>query len=250
MESSMFDLTDKTALVTGASGGIGGAIARALHRQGARVVLSGTRADALTALAAELGRGAVTAPCDLADGREVDGLIATAEDALGAGLDILVANAGVTRDGLLMRMKDEDWADVQRVNLESYFRLSRAAIRGMMKRRSGRIIGITSVVGVTGNAGQTNYAASKAGMIGFSKALAQEVASRGITVNCIAPGFIASPMTDALNEAQKARIMGSIPLGRLGEGADVAAACVYLASDAGAYVTGQTLHVNGGMAMI
>jgi 3-oxoacyl-[acyl-carrier protein] reductase len=218
--------------------------------QGARVVLSGTRADALTALAAELGRGAVTAPCDLADGREVDGLIATAEDALGAGLDILVANAGVTRDGLLMRMKDEDWADVQRVNLESYFRLSRAAIRGMMKRRSGRIIGITSVVGVTGNAGQTNYAASKAGMIGFSKALAQEVASRGITVNCIAPGFIASPMTDALNEAQKARIMGSIPLGRLGEGADVAAACVYLASDAGAYVTGQTLHVNGGMAMI
>jgi 3-oxoacyl-[acyl-carrier protein] reductase len=250
MESSMFDLTDKTALVTGASGGIGGAIARALHGQGARVVLSGTRRDALTALARELGRGAVVAPCDLSDGRAVDGLIAAAEDALGAGLDILIANAGVTRDGLLMRMKDEDWADVQRVNLESYFRLARAAMRGMMKRRSGRIIGITSVVGVTGNPGQTNYAASKAGMIGFSKALAQEVASRGITVNCVAPGFIASPMTDALNEAQKAQIMGRIPLGRLGEGSDVAAACVYLASAAGAYVTGQTLHVNGGMAMI
>ena len=246
----MFDLTDKTALVTGASGGIGGAIARALHAQGARVVLSGTREDALTALAAELGRGAVVAPCDLADGRAVDSLIAAAEDGLGAGLDILVANAGVTRDGLLMRMKDEDWADVQRVNLESYFRLARAAMRGMMKRRSGRIIGITSVVGITGNAGQTNYAASKAGMIGFSKALAQEVASRGITVNCIAPGFIASPMTDALNEAQKAQIMAKIPLGRLGEGEDVAAACVYLASAAGAYVTGQTLHVNGGMAMV
>jgi 3-oxoacyl-[acyl-carrier protein] reductase len=246
----MFDLTDKTALVTGASGGIGGAIARALHAQGARVVLSGTREDALAALAADLGERAVTAPCDLSDGRAVDGLIARAEDALGAGLDILIANAGVTRDGLLMRMKDEDWADVQRVNLESYFRLARAAMRGMMKRRSGRIIGITSVVGVTGNPGQTNYAASKAGMIGFSKALAQEVASRNITVNCVAPGFIASPMTEALNEAQKAQILATIPLGRLGEGADVAAACVYLASDAGAYVTGQTLHVNGGMAMI
>jgi 3-oxoacyl-[acyl-carrier protein] reductase len=246
----MFDLTGKTALVTGASGGIGGAIARALHAQGARVVLSGTREEALKTLAAELGEGAFTAPCDLSDSGAVDGLIAAAEDAVGAGLDILVANAGVTRDGLLMRMKDEDWVDVQRVNLESYFRLSRAAMRGMMKRRSGRIIGITSVVGVTGNPGQTNYAASKAGMIGFSKALAQEVASRGITVNCVAPGFIASPMTDALNEAQKAQIMGRIPLGRLGDGADVAAACVYLASAAGAYVTGQTLHVNGGMAMI
>ncbi len=246
----MFDLNGKTALVTGASGGIGGAIARALHAQGARVVLSGTRQEALEALAADLGEGAFTAPCDLSDGAAVDGLIAAAEDTLGAGLDILVANAGVTRDGLLMRMKDDDWADVQRVNLESYFRLSRAALRGMMKRRSGRIIGITSVVGVTGNPGQTNYAASKAGMIGFSKALAQEVASRGITVNCVAPGFIASPMTDALNEAQKAQIMGRIPLGRLGEGSDVAAACVYLASAAGAYVTGQTLHVNGGMAMI
>ena len=180
----------------------------------------------------------------------MDGLVIEAEGLAGAGLDILVANAGVTRDGLLMRMKDEDWADVQRVNLESYFRLCRAAMRGMMKRRSGRIIGITSVVGVAGNPGQTNYAASKAGMIGFSKALAQEVASRGITVNCVAPGFIISPMTDALNEAQKAQIMATIPLGRLGEGADVAAACVYLASAAGSYVTGQTLHVNGGMAMI
>ena len=189
----MFDLTDKVALVTGASGGIGGAIARALHGQGARVVLSGTRENALQTLAGELGKNALIAPCDLSDGRAVDSLVAEAEDAAGAGLDILVANAGVTRDGLLMRMKDDDWADVQRVNLESYFRLSRATMRGMMKRRSGRIIGITSVVGVTGNAGQTNYAASKAGMIGFSKALAQEVASRGITVNCIAPGFIASP---------------------------------------------------------
>ena len=246
----MFDLTGQTALVTGASGGIGGAIARALHAQGARVVLSGTREPALQDLASELGKGAVVAVCDLADGRAVDGLVAEAEGVAGAGLDVLVANAGVTRDGLLMRMKDEDWSDVQRVNLESYFRLCRAAMRGMMKRRSGRIIGITSVVGVTGNPGQTNYAASKAGMIGFSKALAQEVASRGITVNCVAPGFIASPMTDGLNEAQKAQIMSTIPLGRLGEGSDVAAACVYLASPAGAYVTGQTLHVNGGMAMI
>jgi len=173
-----------------------------------------------------------------------------AEEAAGGGLDILVANAGVTRDGLLLRMKDEDWSAVLKVNLESYFRLSRAALRGMLKRRAGRIIAITSVVGVTGNPGQANYAASKAGMIGFSKALAQEVASRGVTVNCIAPGFIESPMTEALNEAQRAQILGTIPLGRLGAGADVAAACVYLASEEGAYVTGQTLHVNGGMAMI
>ena len=180
----------------------------------------------------------------------MDALVGRAEEAAGAGLDILIANAGVTRDGLLMRMKDDDWSTVQRVNLESYFRLSRAAMRGMMKRRAGRIIGITSVVGVTGNPGQANYAASKAGMIGFSKALAQEVASRGITVNCVAPGFIESPMTDALTDPQKAQILEKIPLGRLGSGADVAAACVYLASDAGAYVTGQTLHVNGGMAMI
>ena len=246
----MFDLTGKTALVTGASGGIGGAIARALHGHGAHVVLSGTRQAALDELAGELGDRTFCVACDLSDPAAVDGLIGAAEAAAGAGLDILVANAGITRDGLLLRMKDEDWAAVLQVNLESYFRLSRAALRGMMKRRAGRIIGITSVVGVTGNPGQTNYAASKAGMIGFSKALAQEVASRNITVNCVAPGFIESPMTDALNEAQKAQILGTIPLARLGVGADVAAACVYLASDAGAYVTGQTLHVNGGMAMI
>ncbi len=246
----MFDLTGKTALVTGASGGIGGAIARALHGQGAHVVLSGTRQAALDELAGELGDRTSCVACDLSDPAAVDGLIGAAEAAAGAGLDILVANAGITRDGLLLRMKDEDWAAVLQVNLESYFRLSRAALRGMMKRRAGRIIGITSVVGVTGNPGQTNYAASKAGMIGFSKALAQEVASRNISVNCVAPGFIESPMTDALNEAQKAQILGTIPLARLGVGADVAAACVYLASDAGAYVTGQTLHVNGGMAMI
>jgi 3-oxoacyl-[acyl-carrier protein] reductase len=246
----MFDLAGRMALVTGASGGIGGAIARALVAQGARVAVSGTRADALEALAGELGEAARPIACDLADAGAVDGLVAAAETALGAPLDILVSNAGVTRDGLLMRMKDEDWWSVQRINLESYFRLSRSALRGMMRRRSGRIIGITSVVGVTGNAGQTNYAASKAGMIGFSKALAQEVASRNVTVNCVAPGFIESPMTDVLSEAQKSAILGTIPLGRLGTGLDVAAACVYLASDAGAYVTGQTLHVNGGMAMI
>ncbi len=246
----MFDLTGKTALVTGASGGIGGAIARALHAQGAHVVLSGTRLAALEALAAELGERTSMVTCNLGDTAEVDGLVARAEEAAGAPLDILIANAGITRDGLLLRMKDEDWETVIKVNLEAYFRLSRAALKGMMKRRSGRIIGITSVVGVTGNPGQTNYAASKAGMIGFSKALAQEVGSRNVTVNCVAPGFIASPMTDDLNEAQKAAILTKIPSGRLGEGSDVAAACVYLASDAGGYVTGQTLHVNGGMAMV
>lgn len=246
----MFDLTGKTALVTGASGGIGGAIARALHAQGAHVVLSGTRQAALDALAAELGERTSSVTCNLGDTAEVDGLVGRAEEAAGAPLDILIANAGITRDGLLLRMKDEDWETVIKVNLEAYFRLSRAALKGMMKRRSGRIIGITSVVGVTGNPGQTNYAASKAGMIGFSKALAQEVGSRNVTVNCVAPGFIASPMTDDLNEAQKAAILSKIPAGRLGEGADVAAACVYLASDAGDYVTGQTLHVNGGMAMV
>ena len=246
----MFDLTGKTALVTGASGGLGGAIARAFHAQGAFVVLSGTREHALAEVAAGLDGRTACVPCDLSDSAAVDGLVAAAEAAAGAPLDILVANAGITRDGLLMRMKDEDWAAVLRVNLESYFRLSRAVLRGMMKRRSGRIIGITSVVGVAGKPGQTNYAASKAGMIGFSKALAQEVASRNITVNCIAPGFIESPMTDVLNQTQKAQILSTIPQGRLGSGGDIAAACVYLASNEGGYVTGQTLHVNGGMAMI
>jgi 3-oxoacyl-[acyl-carrier protein] reductase len=246
----MFDLSGKMALVTGASGGIGGAIARALHAQGAHVVLSGTREGALSELRAELGERASVAPADLGDGAAVDGLVAAAEAASGAELDILVSNAGVTRDGLILRMKDEDWETVQRINLESYFRLCRSALRGMMRRRRGRIIGITSVVGVMGNAGQTNYAASKAGMIGFTKSLAQEIASRQITANCVAPGFIESPMTDALNEVQKSAILANVPLGRLGEGADVAAACVFLASDEAAYVTGQTLHVNGGMAMI
>ena len=245
----MFDLSGKTALVTGATGGIGGAIARGLHAQGAHVVLSGTRAEALAALAGDLGDRVSTAAANLSDAAAVDALVGRAEEAAGAGLDILVANAGVTKDGLLLRMKDEDWEGVLRVNLESYFRLSRAALRGMFKRRSGRIVGITSVVGVTGIPGQANYAASKAGMIGFSKSLAQEVGSRGITVNTIAPGFIASPMTDALNDAQRTTILGRIPAGRLGEGAEIAAACVYLCSDEAAYVTGQTLHVNGGMAM-
>lgn len=246
----MFELNGKTALVTGATGGLGAEIARALHKQGAKVVLSGTRENVLNDLAAELGENAFVAAANLSDAAEVDGLVAKAEAVVGNGLDIIIANAGITRDGLILRMKDEDWDTVIKVNLEAYFRLARAATKGMMKRRFGRIIGITSVVGVTGNPGQTNYAASKAGMIGFSKALAQEVASRGITVNCIAPGFIASPMTDALNEAQKATILQRIPVGALGAGADIAAAAVYLASDQAGYVTGQTLHVNGGMAMI
>jgi 3-oxoacyl-[acyl-carrier protein] reductase len=246
----MFDLTGKTALVTGATGGIGAEIARAMHAQGAHVVLSGTREAVLQDLAASLGERTSAVAANLSDPAAVDGLIAAAEAAAGQPLDILVANAGITKDGLLMRMKDEDWEQVIKVNLESYFRLSRAAMRGMMKRRHGRIIGITSVVGVTGNPGQANYAASKAGMIGFSKALAQEVASRGITVNCVAPGFIESPMTDALNDQQMTQILSTIPTGRLGTGADVAAACIYLASAEAGYVTGQTLHVNGGMAMI
>ena len=246
----MFDLTGKTALVTGATGGLGSAIAKALHGQGATVVLSGTRENVLTDLAGELGGRAHVAACNLSDPAAVDGLVEAAETAAGAGLDILIANAGITKDGLLMRMKDEDWDAVIRVNLESYFRLSRAAMRGMMKRRAGRIIGVTSVVGVTGNPGQANYAASKAGMIGFSKSLAQEVGSRGITVNCIAPGFITSPMTDVLTEQQREAILTKIPTGRLGTGDEIAAAAVYLASDEAAYVTGQTLHVNGGMAMI
>lgn len=245
----MFDLSGKTALVTGASGGIGAAIAKTLHGQGAHLVLSGTREAVLEALAAELGDRTSIAAANLGDAESVDGLVGRAETVTGQ-LDILVANAGITKDGLLMRMKDEDWDQVLRINLESYFRLSRAAMRGMMKRRFGRIIGITSVVGVMGNPGQTNYAASKAGMIGFSKALAQEVATRGITVNCVAPGFIESPMTDGLTEGQKTQILSTIPAGRLGRGDEVAAACAYLASDEAAYMTGQTLHVNGGMAMI
>ena len=246
----MFNLAGKTALVTGATGGIGGAIARALHAQGATVVLSGTREAVLADLAQALGERAHFATANLSDAESVDNLVNAAETAAGAPLDILVANAGVTKDGLLMRMKDEDFEHVLKVNLESYFRLTRAAVKGMMKRRSGRIIGVTSVVGVTGNPGQTNYSASKAGMIGFSKSLAQEVGSRGITVNCIAPGFIASPMTDVLNDQQREAILGRIPAGRLGAGEEIAAAAVYLASDEAAYVTGQTLHVNGGMAMI
>lgn len=245
----MFNLSGKTCLVTGATGGIGGAIAKALHAQGAHVVASGTRAEALESLAAALSDRVTPLVCNLSDAVAVDSLIGQAEAAAGQ-VDVVVANAGITRDGLLVRMKDEDWDTVLRVNLEAYFRLSRAALRGMMKRRWGRIIGVTSVVGVTGNPGQANYAASKAGMIGFSKSLAQEVAARNITVNCIAPGFIESPMTDALNDQQKQAILGRIPAGRLGSGAEVAAGCVYLASEEAAYVTGQTLHVNGGMAMV
>ena len=245
----MFDLTGKTALVTGASGGLGGAIARALHGQGAVVALSGTRRPALEALAAELGARVHILPCDLSDRAAVDALVPDAEKAMGS-LDILVNNAGMAKDNLFMRMKDAEWDGVIEVNLTSAFRLSRAVLRGMMKRRHGRIIGITSIVGVTGNPGQGNYAASKAGMIGMSKALAAEVASRNITVNCVAPGFIESPMTDALDDKQRAGILASVPAGKLGQGADIAAACVYLASSEAGYVTGQTLHVNGGMAMI
>ena len=245
----MFDLTGKTALVTGASGGIGGAIATALHTQGATVALSGKRVDALQKLAESLGGDTKVVPCDLHDVTATEKLVGEAEAQLGK-LDILVNNAGLTRDMLAVRMKDEDWLQVLEVDLTAGFRLARAALKGMMKRRFGRIVGITSIVGVTGNPGQANYAAAKAGMIGMSKALAAEVASRGITVNCVAPGFIATPMTDALNQQQKERLLGAIPAGRLGAAADVAAAVVYLASDEAAYVTGQTLHVNGGMAMI
>ena len=245
----MFDLTGRCALVTGASGGIGGSIAKALSDAGAKVALSGTRVEALEKAAAEIGGSPTILPCNLSDPAATSALVGQAEEALG-GLDILVSNAGLTKDGLLMRMKDEDWDTVLDVNLGAYFRLAKAAMRGMMKRRHGRIIGITSVVGVTGNAGQTNYAASKAGMIGFTKSLAQEVASRYITVNCIAPGFIATPMTDVLKDDQKEALLKGIPAGRLGTGADIAAAALYLASDESAYMTGQTLHVNGGMAMI
>jgi 3-oxoacyl-[acyl-carrier protein] reductase len=245
----LFDLTGRTALVTGASGGLGGAIARALHAQGASVALSGTRREALEALAAEFKDRVRTAPCDLADAAAADALVPSVEAALGS-LDILVNNAGITRDGLFMRMKDADWDTVLAVNLTAVFRLSRAALKGMVRRRYGRIINMASVVGVSGNAGQANYAAAKAGLIGMSKSLAAEVATRGITVNCIAPGFIASPMTDALDQKQREAILGSVPIGRLGSGEEIGAAAVYLASSEAAYVTGQTLHVNGGMAMI
>ena len=247
----MFDLTGMTALVTGASGGIGSAVAKALAAQGARVALSGTRADALEAVRADIGGETVIVPCNLSDAAAVDALVPEALAALGGRLDILVNNAGVTRDNLALRMKDEEWETVIKVNLEAAFRLARAALKPMMmKQRFGRIISVTSVVGVTGNPGQANYAASKAGLIGMSKALAQEVASRNVTVNCIAPGFITSPMTDALPDAQKEALTGRIPAGRLGEGADIAAGVVYLASREAGYVTGQTLHVNGGMAMV
>lgn len=245
----MFDLTGKTALVTGATGGIGESIARMMHAAGANVALSGRRVEKLEALASELGDRTHVLPCDLSDPDQADALVGQAIE-VGGQLDILVANAGVTRDKLLMQMKDEDFQDIIRVNLESYFRLCRKAVRPMMKARGGRIIGIASIVGVTGNPGQSNYCASKAGMIGFTKSLAQEVASRGITANTIAPGFIESPMTNVLPDAQKELLLGQIPAGRLGQGQDIAAAAVYLASDQASYVTGQTLHVNGGMAMI
>ena len=245
----MFDLTGKTALVTGASGGIGAAIAQAFHGQGATVALSGTRREALDALATTLGSRVHVLACNLAVKDEVETLLPRADEAMGQ-VDILVNNAGITRDNIFVRMKDEEWDTVIAVDLTAGFRLARAAVRGMMRRRYGRIIGITSVVGVSGNAGQANYAAAKAGMIGLVKSLAQEYAKRSITANCIAPGFIATPMTDKLNEKQRDAILGRVPAGRLGEPADVAAATVFLASDEASYVTGQTLHVNGGMAMI
>lgn len=245
----MFDLSGMTALVTGASGGIGSSVAKALASQGATVALSGTREDALAAVAGQIP-GSVVLPCNLSDAVAVDGLIPRAVEALGGQIDILVNNAGITRDNLVMRMKDEEWDTVIRVNLEAAFRLIRAATKPMMKARFGRIITITSVVGATGNPGQANYAASKGGLTAMSKALAQELASRNITVNCVAPGFIASAMTDGLPDSQKAALTARIPAGKLGDGADVAAAVVYLASREAGYVTGQTVHVNGGMAMI
>jgi 3-oxoacyl-[acyl-carrier protein] reductase len=245
----MFDLTGKAALVTGASGGIGSAIARALHAQGANIAISGTRREVLEALASELKQRVHVLPCDLADKEAVEALVPKAEEAM-QKLDILVANAGVNRDNLLVALRDEDWEQVININLTATFRLTRAAVKGMMRRRFGRIIGITSVVGVTGNAGQSNYTASKAGMIGMIKSVAAEYAKRGITANCVAPGFIATPMTDRLNDKQREAILARVPAGRLGTGPDVAAAVVYLASDEAAYVTGQTLHVNGGMAMV
>ena len=246
----MFDLNGKTALVTGATGGIGAAIAKVLHKAGATVAISGTRANVLEELKAELGGDRVVVlPCNLSDAAAVEKLVPEAEAAMGS-LDILVNNAGITKDGLAMRMKDEDWASVIDVNLTASFRLARAAMRGMMKKRWGRIVNITSVVGVMGNPGQANYVASKAGVIGLTKSLAQELAARNVTVNAVAPGFIATPMTDVLNDKQKEAILGRVPAGKLGSPEDIAAAVLYLASEEAGYVTGQTLHVNGGMAMI
>lgn len=246
----MFDLTGKTALITGASGGIGAEVARALHAAGATVTLSGTRIDPLTALRDELGDRAHTATCNLSDSASVEELPKTAAGLMGGRVDILVNNAGITRDNLFMRMSDDEWQSVLDVNLTASFRLMRGVMRGMMKARWGRIVSVTSIVGVTGNPGQGNYAASKAGLIGMSKSLAQEVASRGITVNCVAPGFIATAMTDKLNDEQKGRILQQIPAGRMGDAREIAAAVLYLASPEAGYVTGATLHVNGGMAMV
>ena len=245
----MFDLTGKCALVTGASGGLGGAIARTLHGAGAKVALSGTREEPLKALAAELGEGSYVVPANLSDLESVAALPKSAIEAMGT-IDILVNNAGITRDNISMRLKDADWDDVMQVNLKAAFNLIQGVMRGMMKKRTGRIINITSIVGVTGNPGQVNYAASKAGMIGMSKSFAHELASRNITVNCIAPGFIESPMTDGLTETQKSSLLVNVPLGRLGKADEVAAGVLYLASDDANYITGQTLHINGGMVMI
>ncbi|MFC7537420.1 3-oxoacyl-[acyl-carrier-protein] reductase [Sphingomonas sp. GCM10030256] len=246
----MFDLSGMTALVTGASGGLGSAIAKALAAQGARLAVSGSNADKLEGFRGSLGGAHVALPCNLSDGAAVDALVPQAVEALGGKLDILVNNAGVTRDNLLMRMKDEEFAEVLRINLEAAFRLMRAAAKPMMKARFGRIVSVTSVVGATGNPGQANYVASKAGLVGMSRAVAQELASRNITVNCVAPGFMTSAMTEALNDQQKAAILGKIPMGAMGTGEDIGAAVVYLASREAGYVTGQTLHVNGGMAML
>ena len=245
----MFSLIGKTALITGASGGIGAAIAKALHDAGATIAISGTRVEALEKVKTEVGERVHILPCNLSNPEEVEKLVPAAEAALG-GLDILVNNAGITKDGLAMRMKDEDWSSVLDVNLTANFRLARAAMKLMMKKRFGRIINITSIVGVTGNPGQANYVASKAGLIGLTKSIAQELATRGVTANCVAPGFIATPMTDGLNDKQKEAILARIPAARMGTPADIAAAVLYLASDEAGYVTGQTLHVNGGMAMV
>jgi 3-oxoacyl-[acyl-carrier protein] reductase len=245
----MFDLSGKTALVTGASSGIGTAIAKALHAQGATVAISGTRKDALDAIAAEMKDRVHVLPCNLSDPAAVEALIPSANEKM-ERVDILVNNAGITKDNIFIRLKDEDWDQVIAVNLTATFKLARAAAKDMMRKRFGRIIGITSVVGFTGNAGQGNYAAAKAGMVGMTKSLAAELASRNVTANCIAPGFIATPMTDALNDAQKKAILDSVPAKRLGTSEDIAAAAVYLASDEAAYVTGTTIHVNGGMAML